>query len=343
MFLSLAPMDGYTDCAYRIIVKQIFDKYNKNDELLFFTEFMSADWFVNNPKGVAKHLLNTKIDQPLILQIFSWNIKSLIKTVEIVQDNYNFYWIDLNIWCPSPKIVKTGAWSGMLQNKSATLKIIEKLRKHIKSKFTIKTRIGLHKNDLGAQFDFLLKAGEICDIISLHGRSFNQWNSWEVNRDYIYEIKQKLLNKCKIIGNWGVESYEQAIKVWKWLDGVMIGQGSIWNPWCFVKEKPSIQQVFNIVLKHLDLMCWVEIYYNNPNNFDKNSNLVMPKYEDLLEIVKWLDKYNWFLKSPIEFRKHLFGYIKGLSNNKEFKQWIVKIRDYNNLVDYIKKYFEKII
>jgi tRNA-dihydrouridine synthase len=46
----MAPMDGITDCAYRIICKEVFEKYkNPEDELLLRTEFMSAEGYVHNP------------------------------------------------------------------------------------------------------------------------------------------------------------------------------------------------------------------------------------------------------------------------------------------------------
>lgn len=48
MILGLAPMDGITNCAYRIVVKRIFDAYKKkkpdfDHELWMWTEFMSAE------------------------------------------------------------------------------------------------------------------------------------------------------------------------------------------------------------------------------------------------------------------------------------------------------------
>ena len=36
-------MDGITNAAYRIVVKQIFEKYNKEHELWMRTEFMNAE------------------------------------------------------------------------------------------------------------------------------------------------------------------------------------------------------------------------------------------------------------------------------------------------------------
>lgn len=64
-------MDGYTDCAFRQIVKEIFDKYGgKTYELFLRTEFMNADGYVINPIGVAKHLLTDKDQKNVIMQIF---------------------------------------------------------------------------------------------------------------------------------------------------------------------------------------------------------------------------------------------------------------------------------
>lgn len=72
MLLGLAPMDGFTDCAFRQIVKEIFDKYGEKDkyELMLWTEFMNADGYIINPPGVIKHLLTDKSQSPVIAQIF---------------------------------------------------------------------------------------------------------------------------------------------------------------------------------------------------------------------------------------------------------------------------------
>jgi tRNA-dihydrouridine synthase len=72
MYWCLAPMDGITDTAYRQIVKEIFNKYNKNPdkELLLFTEFVSSDGFVHNFDGIKDHLIFEENEKPLICQIF---------------------------------------------------------------------------------------------------------------------------------------------------------------------------------------------------------------------------------------------------------------------------------
>ncbi len=72
ILLGLAPMDGFTDCAFRQIAKEIFQKYGEQDkyEFVLRTEFMNADGYLINPTGVIKHLLSTKEQAPVIAQIF---------------------------------------------------------------------------------------------------------------------------------------------------------------------------------------------------------------------------------------------------------------------------------
>ncbi|MFA5748172.1 MAG: tRNA-dihydrouridine synthase, partial [Candidatus Absconditabacterales bacterium] len=109
MILGLAPMDGFTDCAFRIITKEIFEKYNTNsDHSLFLrTEFMSADGYIANPIGVCKHLLSTKFEKNLTLQIHGGNEKNLIKTIVDVQKKYSdfFSTIELNLGCPANNVM----------------------------------------------------------------------------------------------------------------------------------------------------------------------------------------------------------------------------------------------
>ena len=65
-------MDGFTDCAFRQITKEIFEKYGEKNtyELLLWTEFMNADGYIINPTGVIKHLLTDNSQSSVIAQIF---------------------------------------------------------------------------------------------------------------------------------------------------------------------------------------------------------------------------------------------------------------------------------
>ena len=127
MQLCFAPMDWITNCATRLITKDIFEKYWKeNDSLKLWTEFMNVDGFLINPHQVIKHALTTQWQKP-ILQIYWWKEETLIKATEKIQSEYAdlYIWIELNTWCPSNTVMKIGWWSDMLKDKEKTLKIIQ--------------------------------------------------------------------------------------------------------------------------------------------------------------------------------------------------------------------------
>ncbi|MEF2175325.1 MAG: tRNA-dihydrouridine synthase [Candidatus Absconditabacteria bacterium] len=341
MLLSLAPMDGYTDCANRIIVKENFDKHNKEDNIYFITEFMSADGYHHNPAGVIKHMLHTEIDKPLWGQLFSGNKENLVQASIDLEKVYNYQGIDLNVGCPSPKIVKQGAGSGMLKDKSNTLGILQAIKDNITIPLSMKTRIGLNKVDKASQMDFLIEVSNICSMISLHGRTFDQGNSGEVDWSFLYELKTKINKDCKLIGNGGIKSYGECKSLIGNLDGLMIGQGSIGNPWVFTDYIPTFEEIGTTTLQHLQLTIAQDIYFKRFKN-QQIKVLKMPKYEDLQNIIDNFDNIQSELDeciTPIEFRKHLFGYLKGLKGSKEFKIDLVKAKDYYTLKRMIVEFF----
>lgn len=350
MLIYLAPMDWITDCPYRIITKEIFDKYNKINELGLVSEFMSADGFVHSPKWVCKHIIKTEIDKEVIAQIFWWNKDNLVNTAINLDQNYDFWWIELNIWCPSPKIMACGWWSWMIKEKNNTLAIIEELSKNVKNKFSIKTRIWLNDDDKDLQFKFVVNAAERCKQITIHGRYFKQWHSWDVDWDFIYKIKEKVGDKCKVIWNWWIKSFEDWLNKVGNLDGFMIWQAAIWNPWILTPHTPTIDELLSTILRHLDLSIGFEIYSKKVINDPQENNYMtfkikMPTLKDIE------NEYNNYDNLPneekegirawVEFRKHLFSYLKWLPDSKEFKQDLIHIREYKQLRNMIINFFEK--
>jgi tRNA-dihydrouridine synthase len=96
-----------------------------------------------------------------------------------------------------------------LKDKENALDIIKKLSKIIKIPFSIKTRTGINDDDKKEQMDFLIKASEYVNMITIHGRTVKQAYTGESDREFIYELKKKANKKCKILGNGGITSYQE--------------------------------------------------------------------------------------------------------------------------------------
>jgi len=352
MIYWLAPMDWITDCVFRLITQEIFLKYNKkkSDEFWSRSEFMSADWYCHSPNKLVKHIckiIKNPTTQPsednttkFVAQIFGSNIDTLSKTTNYLSKDYDFIdGIELNIWCPAPNIMSCGAGSAMLKDKKNTLEIIKKLSSQTKN-FSIKTRTWLDIDDKVSQVDFLLEASNYCKFIWIHGRTYKQSHSWEVDWDFIYSIKSKCNANCKVIWNWWVCEFEDIKrKLWN-LDGIMIWQSAIANPWIFVDFVPTKQDIYETTIKHLKLSCAFEIYYKKnilDHNFDRkkiwiNYNDLNLEWDEIFDYNENVEK----LRTPVEFRKFVFNYVKWIVWNKEFKIDIAKskdIKEVKNIID----------
>jgi len=358
MILWLAPMDWFTDCAMRNITQNIFDKYwNKSDyELWLWTEFMTADGYIRNPSWVIKHLLTNSKQKNLIAQIFWWSIETLVKTTVDIQNKYwkHFKWIELNLWCPANNVMRSWWWAQLLNDKKNTLKIIKELSEISKLPFSIKTRTWIDDKDKKDQTNFILEASKYCSMISIHWRTVKQHYSWDADRNFIYNIKKLANPNCKIIWNGWIKNYQDLSSLIKevdspkaktedLLDGIMIWQAAIWNPRIFTPHMPDKQELKETIIQHLNLMIDYEL-----------------QFQKIIETIgQWDNKTLWFidiilknkknlelsansqeLKTIVEFRKHLFNYVKWMTWSKEFKQKIAQIKDYENLVNEINNFFK---
>ncbi len=312
--LWLAPMDGFTNRNYRHIVQETRDQFwdNQKYDFLLWTEFMTADGFFRNPEWVIHHLESSPIQKKLIVQIFGGNPETLVYTAKKLQKDYKnrFIGIELNMWCPANNVMKSGWWAELIKDKKRSLEIIKELRKAINIPFSIKTRIGTDQNDKKNQTNFLIKASPFVDMITIHARSIMDKYWPNLDRDFIYQLKEKLPTQ-KIIWNWGINTYSEIEeKMWN-LDWIMIWQAAIWNPRIFTPHQASNPEKLEKILKHLDLI--------KKSFSEENLNHAL-----------------------VEFRKHLYSYIKGIPNSKEFKIASIQCKNFLELTNLIKIFFSNI-
>ena len=265
----------------------------------------------------------------------------MIACAKDLDKRYDFAGIEINMGCPSPKIMKNAAGSGMLRDKERTLSILKDLAESIDSPLSLKTRVGLTKDDVAPQFDFLIEAAKYVYLIGVHGRTYGQGHSGDVNWQFIYDLKDRLPETI-VIGNGGLRTYQDAVDRLGNLDGNMIAQSAIGNPWVLTPHIPSAKDRIETIHRHLDLAVASEMYFQE-SVAKMTDTLVMPSYAKLQEIAAdipgRIGTYDR-LVSVVEFRKYLFNYIKGLPDSKPLKNEIIKIRDYVGLKTVLSDYVE---
>lgn len=358
-------MDWITDCATRLITSQIFEKYkNPDDKLQLWTEFMNADGFIINPSKVVKHLMSVRdvwqwpslrgseADEAIhnkhftltkpIAQIYWGNAKTLIETAKILVEKYadDFSGIELNTWCPSNTVMKCGWWSDMLKHRTETLAIIKSLSEIVKSSkkltFSVKSRAGLNEDDKPEQLQFLSQIAPFCDLITIHGRTLKQLYSWEADFSFIQQVKSQVT--CPIIANGGITNYQQAEKISQErdFDALMVGQGAIGNPRVFTPHEPTLEEKIEVIKAHLEVMIACELRFDYRGEKVKDYRFNQPKKSDLESLKKEINSEAEY-RSVIEFRKYLFQYIKGIPNSREWKQEVIPVKTYDELMGKLEK------
>ncbi len=86
----------------------------------------------------------------------------------------------------------------MLKDKKKTIRILRDISHHLDKPLSLKTRAGLTQEDKEEQFAFLLEASEYVWMITVHARTYTQSHAGEVDRAFIYKLKEALPDKIII-------------------------------------------------------------------------------------------------------------------------------------------------
>ena len=342
--IALAPMDGITNCAYRTVVKELFEKHNTDPhaKLWLRTEFMNVEWFVREPWRLIHHIIKTDFEDTTIAQIYGWDHDALFETALYIDKKHpEFAWVELNIGCPSPKIMACGGGAGMMRDREKTLQLIKKISSSIQLPFSIKTRVWLTQDDMQEQHDFIVEAANYCKTLTVHGRTYKQSHSGFVDWEYIYNIKKEVWDKCLIIGNGWIRSYEEMLAAQGNLDGVMVGQAAIGRPRILLGKEPTIEERYELIMRHMHMMIILFDFYERISHLWRD--FTQPTYDWLQEQIRIFDATKYEpTKTLIEYRKYLFNYISGLPGNKELKQELAQVKDYASMASHITSFFDKV-
>jgi tRNA-dihydrouridine synthase C len=140
--------------------------------------------------------------------------------------------IDLNLGCPAPIVCRKDAGGGLLRSPDTVNRLIGALREAIPGKFTLKTRVGYHRED---EFPALLEIfrSHAIDGLTIHGRTVVERYQTPVHPDCVRMAVQAM--PCPVIANGNVVDCETGISYLAETraTGLMVGRGAIRNPWIF--------------------------------------------------------------------------------------------------------------
>ena len=226
--ILLAPLAGFTDSAYRRIVKEF-------SAGIVYTEMISSMGIFYKDKKTLELMRFYEEERPIAAQIFG-SIPDKLAYAASVMENAGFDIVDINMGCPTPKIVKSGAGAALLKDLSLVKDIIKAVRKAIEIPLTIKIRKGFSKKDNVVKELGKIAEGEGVDAIALHGITAEEFfKSDAEDWSSIRTLKETV--EIPVIGNGGIKTEEDVLRMFKetGVDYVMVGRATMGMPY-FIKS-----------------------------------------------------------------------------------------------------------
>ncbi len=254
---ALAPMAGVADRAYRLMCKKYGAAY-------VVSEMVSAKGICYSDRKTAELCTVTDEERPMAVQLFGSEPDFMAEAVKIVLE-YRPDIIDINMGCPVPKVVGTGAGSALMKDIKLAADITKAAVKAAgETPVTVKIRSGWNAESINAPE--MAKALEAAGAaaVAVHGRTRDMFYSGESDSSVIKAVKEAV--SIPVIGNGDITDADSCVKMYSetGCDLVMIGHGSYGNPFIFREieaklrgeayEPPALETKMQVMLEHIRLI-----------------------------------------------------------------------------------------
>ena len=243
----LAPLAGITDGAFRRICFQM-------GAAMACSEMVSAKGLFYGDKKTGKLLEILPGEGPVGYQIFGHE-PDIMAFAARELEKYDNAFLDINMGCPVPKIVKNHEGSYLMKDPDLCFDLVQACVKNTAKPVTVKIRAGWDTDHINAA-----EVAGACEsagaaAVAVHGRTREQYYSGKADWSVIASVK-RAVSRIPVIGNGDVMSRGDGIRMMEetGCDLVMIGRGALGNPWIFDKDhegRPSPEELKAVMLRHL--------------------------------------------------------------------------------------------
>ena len=296
--IFLAPMAGVTDLAFRTLCKE----YGAD---LVVSEMVSSRGLHYKDKKTSELLTTNDIEAPLIVQLFGNEPEVMSEAAKILEDSGVSY-LDINMGCPAPKIVKNGDGCSLMRDEVLAGKIAEVVVKAVKIPVSVKFRSGWDNDNINAvSFAKTMESAGV-SAVTVHGRTKDQFYSGKADYNVIKSVRDSV--KIPVIANGDVTDGTSALNILSktGCDSLMVGRGSFGNPLIFTEIKSAFKGETRI--------------------FNTND-----KKRALIHHIELMEEYKSEKLGVPEMRKHFAWYLKGIPHSNKLKVEAFSVKTYKEM------------
>lgn len=220
----LAPMAGITSLGYREFMQSFSVAVN-------VTEMVSDMGLIYGNKETSEYIAFSKDAYPTGVQLFGHDPVCLAKAAKIaLEANPNIAYFDVNMGCPVPKVVKTGAGSALMQNPKLCGEIVKAIKEATNLPVTAKIRLGW--DDKSINYLEVIKELENNGVVAIgiHARTKKEMYLGLPHFNLLKDLRSKMNVPLMVSGN--IYTLDDAINALEitGADAVMVARGGVGNP-----------------------------------------------------------------------------------------------------------------
>jgi tRNA-dihydrouridine synthase B len=225
----LAPLAGIGNWFVRLQAR----RYGAG---MAVSEMVSSFALAHRNRRTLEEMLRIHPDEGVVsLQLFGSD-PEVMRTAARIAAGAGPQLLDVNLGCPVPKVVKTGAGAALLRDPDRALAVVRAAIEGSGLPVTVKLRSGLEPGDRsGLELARRLVAEAGVAALTLHPRPARMHHRGEPDYAAVRELAAAV--DVPVIVSGGLRSAEHARRAYREsrADAVMIARGALGNPWIFAE------------------------------------------------------------------------------------------------------------
>jgi nifR3 family TIM-barrel protein len=260
----LAPMAGVTNAAFRSLCRS----YGAG---LYVSEMVSARALVEG-NDKTRRMLEFGADEAVrSIQLYGVDPATIHVAVRTLVTEVGVDHIDLNMWCPMPKVTRLGGGAALPLHGALFARIVAAAVQAAETvPITVKMRMGIDPVTLTYLDAGRIAAEQGAAAVALHARTAEQLYSGSAHWEAITRLKQTV-TEIPVLGNGDIWTAEDGVRMIDatGCDGIVVGRGCLGRPWLFrdlvdafagrpVAAPPRLGAVLEVMRRHARLLVEVK-------------------------------------------------------------------------------------